>query len=537
MSLAIPLSLLLAAPLNGVTVFAGDQPEPFTAEVLDTLPHALGPRVPLILVRLRGKKIEHTGVIAGMSGSPVYQDGRLIGAVGYRMGSFSKEPIAGITPIDHMRQALTGQVRAGKASHNLQNVQVPVVIAGLDASVSKPLLDELSQATATPLRAVAGGGSSSGPAPDQLVNGGALAVVMAKGDINMFALGTVTEVDEKSFLGFGHPMFGWGALAIPVGTAVVSTTIASPANAFKVGRLGKLVGTMTQDRLPAIGGTIGTPAPMIPVTIDVGEAQPFKVDLAIHRRLTPSLLRSVAHQAALRRTDFDAGGTVGLTGMLETSHGSVKINEWVAHPHHPGTGGAVAEPLRWISAMLLDNPLGSVTLKSAKLKLHRLPTTHVEALRTVEILNPNPQPGQPLDLRLRWRRYQDTDRHQDVSLPLSNDLEAGPAQLVVAGGGSIDSLERHCGDGAPPRSQKELVPWLNDRADPRARALFVVRAIPTQSFGSQRMMRSAWDERLPRIDLDSEPGGCLIVARHDLAPAAGPVVADQVLSFSLQGAR
>ena len=96
MSLAIPLSLLLAAPLDGVTVFAGDRPEPFSAEVLDTLPHALGPRAPLILARLRGAKIEHTGVIAGMSGSPVYnKKGQLIGAVGYRFGSFSKALVVG----------------------------------------------------------------------------------------------------------------------------------------------------------------------------------------------------------------------------------------------------------------------------------------------------------------------------------------------------------------------------------------------------------------------------------------------------------
>ena len=105
MIVAAFLSLLLAAPLEGVTVFAGDRPEPFQAEIIDTLPQGVGPRVPLILVRLRGKKIEHTGVIAGMSGSPVYRDGKLMGAVGYRIGTFSKEPIAGITPIAAMRQA------------------------------------------------------------------------------------------------------------------------------------------------------------------------------------------------------------------------------------------------------------------------------------------------------------------------------------------------------------------------------------------------------------------------------------------------
>ena len=108
MSVSLLTALLLSPPLDGVTVFVGDKPEPFQAVVLDTLPHALGPRAPLILARLKGAKIEHTGVIAGMSGSPVYRDGQLIGAVGYRFGSFSKDPIAGITPIELMRDTNKG---------------------------------------------------------------------------------------------------------------------------------------------------------------------------------------------------------------------------------------------------------------------------------------------------------------------------------------------------------------------------------------------------------------------------------------------
>ena len=537
MSLAILLSLLLSAPLDGVTVFAGDQPEPFTAEVLDTLPHALGPRVPLILARLRGKKIEHTGVIAGMSGSPVYdKDGQLIGAVGYRFGSFSKEPIAGITPIAHMRATLTGQQLVGSPSANLQTVQVPLVVAGLDASVSEPLIEQLSAVTAAPLRAVAGGGFSTGETPEQLVNGGALAVVMAKGDINLFALGTVTEVTQDTFIGFGHPMFGWGELAIPVATATVSTTIASPANAFKIGRLGRLVGTMTQDRLPAIAGTLGSPAPMIPVQIDVGEAKPIRVDLAIHRRITPQILASVTQQAALRRTGFDAGGTVGLTGTLTTAHGPVQINEWVAHPHHPGAAAAVAQSLRWITGLLLDNPLGSIAIQGAQLRVLRLPETHVESLRGVDLLNPTPRSGDDLDLRFRWRRYQRQDRYQSLSITLDRTLNPGEAQVVVAAGSSIDAIERHCGDGTPPRTLKQLVPWLNARADARQRAVFVVRPLATQSYGPYKMLRSAWDERLPSLDLDREAGGCLIVARHDLGTAQGPVVANEVLSFHIQGA-
>ena len=536
MSVSLLTALLLSPPLDGVTVFAGDKPEPFQAIVLDTLPHALGPRAPLILARLKGAKIEHTGVIAGMSGSPVYRDGQLIGAVGYRFGSFSKEPIAGITPIDMMRDTLKGLPQATQRAANLETVQVPLVVAGLDADISQTLLRRLSAVSAAPLRAVAGGGFSSGATPSQLVNGGAIAVVMAKGDINLFGLGTVTEVRDDTFIGFGHPMFGWGAVNIPVATATVSTTIASPENAFKIGRLGRVVGAMTQDRLPAIAGKLGPPPAMIPVRVDVGEAKPIEVDVAIHRRLTPSLLASVTQQALRRRLGFEAGGTLGLTGTLETEAGNVRIDEWVAHPHHPGTSGAVAQTLYWMSELLLDNPLGGVAIRQVELKLHRAATTHVESLRSLEVLNPTPRSGDPLDLRLRWRRYQQPDRLQSVSLPLDTSLSPGTLQVIVAAGSAVDAVERHCGDGAPPRTLNQLIPWLNARASARQRAIYVVRSMATQSFGTRRMVRARWDDRLPKVDLDAEPGNCLIVARHRLDEAAGPVVANEVYSIELQGA-
>ena len=123
-----------------------------------------------------------------------------------------------------------------------------------------------------------------------------------------------------------------------------------------------------------------------------------------------------------------------------------------------------------------------------------------------------------------------------MSVSLSDTLPAGKAQVIVAAGSSMDAIERHCGDGTPPRTLDQLVPWLNSRASARQRAIYVVRALPTQSYGPRKMLRSAWNERLPSIDLDREAGSCLIVARHDLGTAQGPVVANEVLSFHIQGA-
>ena len=140
-----------------------------------------------------------------MSGSPVYRDGQLIGAVGYRFGSFSKEPIAGITPIDMMRDTLKGLPQTTQRRQPRDRSGAARRRRSRRCDISQTLLRRLRAVTVAPLRAVAGGGFSSGATPSHLVNGGAIAVVMAKGDINLFGLGTVTEVRNDTFIGFGHP--------------------------------------------------------------------------------------------------------------------------------------------------------------------------------------------------------------------------------------------------------------------------------------------------------------------------------------------
>jgi hypothetical protein len=537
MVISLLLSIILAAPLQGITVFSGDKPEAFTATILDTLPQGIGPRTPLILVRLHGAKIEHTGVIAGMSGSPVYREGELIGAVGYRIGSFSKEPIAGITPIAAMREAFNGNARASRPSAALAQVHLPLVSSGMDAEVSEPLIAGLNALSPVSFRAVAGGGRGQGPSPEQLIDGGALAVVLAHGDINLFALGTVTEVKDGKFLGFGHPMFGWGSLQIPVATAWVSTTIASPLNAFKVGRLGKLVGTMTQDRLPAIGGTLGAIPSMIPITVELSGAPTLRAQVVRHRRLTPSLLASVVHQAARQHTGFEAGGTLHLSGSINTELGKLPIDEWVAHPHHPGLAAAVVQPVRYLSSLLADNPLGAVLIKGVTLKLEHRPDTSVESLRQLELLHPRPRAGTQVEARLLWRGYQNGERRQLVSLPLPKELSPGEARFIVASGSAIDALEAYCGDGLAPTQRSDLLPWINARASSNSRGLFLVRKLATQSHGSRRALSDAWTRRLPKVDSDAPNGDCLIIARRMLPAATGPVDAQMSQTIFIQGAQ
>ena len=312
----------------GYTVFAEDRIEPFQVEVLGIMESMLGPGRHVILAKLSGERIEFTGVIAGMSGSPVYIDGKLVGAVAYRFGAFSREPIAGITPIESMLDVYGAEVEprldprrtaARDASgrgisaaqlrdramlppvgleaktpvlagpHDPKPIETPVMISGLDPRVAEDLKGVFAAAGLT---AVTGGGgagktqvqyaprasgarqvSGNGPGNAGAVSaapiapGAPVAALLMRGDVNIAAIGTVTMVENGRMLGFGHPFLGHGHVQLPMATAAILNTLASEAGSFKQGSPALEVGSISHDRLTAIAGDLGSVAPMVPVRV------------------------------------------------------------------------------------------------------------------------------------------------------------------------------------------------------------------------------------------------------------------------------
>lgn len=311
----------------GYTVFAADAAEPFEVEILGVMEGMLGPDQSVILARLSGEKIERTGVIAGMSGSPVYIDGRLVGAVAYRFGAFTAEPIAGITPIRDMLEMQKGADGRASAPPLFRGplpalgdpadpsrarlpplpapprpvgaagrfgaatpIATPLVISGLDPAVLEARRPELEAAGFLP---VAGGGRSQDldlglfePRPSAartvaantageagrvkaapIAPASPIGALLMRGDINVAAIGTVTYVEGDRVLAFGHPFIGHGEVAFPMTTAAIVNTLASEAGSYKQGLPAREVGVIRQDRLTAIGGALGAAAPMIPVRI------------------------------------------------------------------------------------------------------------------------------------------------------------------------------------------------------------------------------------------------------------------------------
>ncbi|MFZ0296168.1 MAG: SpoIVB peptidase S55 domain-containing protein, partial [Candidatus Sulfotelmatobacter sp.] len=285
----IPVSQIHAG-MRGVayTVFEGVKPEAMEVEVLGVLHNVNGPKGDVILVRLHGQKVEYTGVVAGMSGSPVYLDGKLAGALAFRIGEFSKEPIAGVTPIADMLEinALdrspaeeTAAVKpsidvvAGKTgapggfsalpgsgqdsattgfANYLKPIETPLVFNGFSEQAIKLFAGQLGSAGIVP---VMGAGSvSNDKQPEPVVPGSAISAILVRGDMDIEATCTVTYVDPHQLLACGHPLLQFGSVDLPMNKAEVLATLPSPLNAFKIVNTTEPVGAFVQDRHTGIMG-------------------------------------------------------------------------------------------------------------------------------------------------------------------------------------------------------------------------------------------------------------------------------------------
>src|SRR6202140_978873 len=300
----LPLSEVLPGMQGyAYTIFAGDQVEKFDLEVLGIMPNFLGPKQSIILVQLKGPKVEHTGVVAGMSGSPVYLDGKLAGALSLKLGIFTKEPIAGVTPIadvltppvqtapqQPLQPTQSGQNAAQQLSpSSLQNdpsssaannfaaqeitlptgsalepIETPLVFSGFQASALRQFSSQLQR-----YGFVAAQGGTAAPRPDdsQLKPGDMAGMVLVQGDASINSACTVTAVQADRVYLCGHPLMNLGNVSIPMARSRVVTTLSSNLASTKIVNVGGAIGTITGDHLTAVTGKLGPPPAMIPLDL------------------------------------------------------------------------------------------------------------------------------------------------------------------------------------------------------------------------------------------------------------------------------
>jgi hypothetical protein len=451
--------------LHGVayTVFEGVNPEPMDVEILGVLKDALGPGQDMILVRLHGAKPEYTGVVAGMSGSPVYIDGRLVGALSYRIGQFSKDPIAGVTPIEYMLAVRDGEVRpaagggtVGRASASTNEGQVevrametPLVFGGFSQEAVDRFGDRFRAMGLTPVAGL-GGSDAKAMQPEPVVPGSAVSAVLVRGDLSMAGTCTVTYVDPTRLLACGHPITQYGPVDMPMTKAEVVATLASPLNAFKIVNTTQTVGAFTEDRASAILGRFGATARMIPVAVEVvpsaiagktAESKTMHFEVLDNRQLTPSAVLVSIYQslqgtnAAAAEMSFRVDGELSVEGRSPVQlHGLMTQNELNSGAINTAlfVGGRFSK--------VYENPLDQPTITGLRLKVEAIPERRTAVLETATLSRMEAKAGETIEIEATLHPYQAEPRVVRLAVKLPPVLSPGPLRVLVSDGATVDKL-------------------------------------------------------------------------------------------------
>lgn len=453
------------------TVFEGVAPEPMDVEIIGVLRNANGPKSDLILVRLRGEKPEYSGVVAGMSGSPVYVDGKLIGAVAYRVGQFSKEPIAGVTPIAQMmeineldqslpaesmqsapmRGEVTKTAAPGDAAsvqdyaQMLRPIETPLVFNGYLTSVLERFAPQFSALGITPV--MGAGSTSSEQQPEAIEPGSAVSAVLVRGDMNIAATCTVTYADKDRLLACGHPILQFGAVDIPMNKARVIVTLASPLNAFKIVNTTEFVGSFVQDRHTGVLGRFGKQPVMIPVKLNVhGGPQPkrFNFEVMNNAKLTPLLVMASVFNSLQgvneygEETTFRVNGKIGVAGYPDVS---------VQNMFSPGDGGAPAALIAALSvgerfSRVFDNPASTPQISGVELDFELVRDRRTARLETARTDVTEARPGDDIVIEAVLRPYRGERIVRQIPIKVPTSTPKGTLRILVSDGETQDRMRR-----------------------------------------------------------------------------------------------
>jgi hypothetical protein len=476
----IPVSQIHAG-MHGVayTVFEGVKPEAMEVEVLGVLHNVNGPKGDVILVRLHGQKVEYTGVVAGMSGSPVYFDGKLAGALAFRIGEFSKEPIAGVTPIADMLEinaldhspaeetaavkpavktvagktgtpgmvALPGSARdAGNGFANyLQPIETPLVFNGFSQQAIQLFAGQFGSAGIVP---VMGAGSvSSEKQPEPVEAGSAISAVLVRGDMDIEATCTVTYVDPQRLLACGHPLLQFGSVDLPMNKAEVLATLASPLNAFKIVNTTEPVGTFVQDRHTGIMGVFNRQPDMIPVTLSIhgntGVKQ-FHYEVLNNPKLTPVALMVTVFNALHGVNEFGEeityrlAGTIGVKGFPEVTMRNMFAPSENAQPAAMQAAISLGERFERI----YDNPYSAAAVAGVKLDFDLVRERRWARLESARTDVTEARPGEEIMLETVLAPYRGERIVQQIPVKIPTSASKGILRILVSDGDTLDHMGR-----------------------------------------------------------------------------------------------
>lgn len=452
----------------GKTVFTGGRIEIFNVEVLGILRNWEA-KSNMILIRMSGGPLEKTGIIAGMSGSPVYISNRLIGAVAYGW-SFAKEPIAGVTPINEMKDTLLNipsrekgtlpvsgwdipsfsqdslitpsattammppeisDYEAGKTA--LTPILSPLAVSGVESDILQKMQPFFHAYGLYPVQ-----GGSSAPHPDnpersRLVPGASVAAILIRGDLSAAVVGTVTYVEGDKVLAFGHPFLQTGNADLPMASAYVYTVLSSQSNSVKMASPVEIVGRIHQDRRAGIAGILGESPRMIPCHIEVEGSQRLKYNFEIvnNKLLTPSLTLMAAQSAVLstERKVGEKSVRITLSAHIEGREKPVVIENvfyeldqsWFSLNH-------IVQPF----TMIINNQFRDVHLTSIDLKISVLDFRKTAYIESIRVDKKQVKPGDTLQVDVCLKPFTGEKFYQTVFMRIPEDTLPGSILNLTA---------------------------------------------------------------------------------------------------------
>ena len=506
------------------TVFQGTEPEPVPVEIIGISKNMWGPKQDIILGKMGGKAAR-TNVAKGMSGSPVYIDGKLIGAVSLGLSQFSPDAICGITPIELMLEinakdqsrpaaartpgkavALNPQAEGGAQSGSLMETLVPIdsplVFSGINGDTLRDfssIFQQMGLHTVQGTGGVLTHGSKPVPGWEHALNpGDSVATVLVDGDMGISAFGTVSYNDGKRVLAFGHPLFNLGPVDMPLAKSEVVLTLASQFQPSKMANATEVVGALRQDRHSGIMGELGATSPMIPVTLkvrslDAKEAvlseKDFHFNVFVHQKWTPTLMMMTLYNSISNLNDFADETTYRLNGKVEMN-GPRNIGLATMQATGDMPLPAPMALALWLGDKfnrLYLNNVNTPDVKGVTMSLDLLPERRVATIETAWLANTEVQAGDDLPVKVSIRPYRGEPIQREVIVKIPAGLAKGDHRILLSDADTLNRMQNTAGFMNRFIDVPQAVSLLNQERTNNRLYVSLVKASPTAYFDDKTM--------------------------------------------------
>lgn len=464
---------------KGKSVFEAGRIEEFDADILGVLEN-YRPKRNMILARLRGRGLETSGVIEGMSGSPVYVDGKLIGAVAFSF-PFSKEPIAGITPIEEMLAIERAPVTSGPGAavplpleksltlddllalykrsrgpnpaaspspESFLPLDVPVLLGGFSAPAFERASAFFSGLGFQPVRAGSAGQSGEGAvlSGQRLQEGEAVGVQLMGGDLDMTAVGTVTYVDGDKVLAFGHPFYNLGAVDFPMTRVNILTVVPSVQSSFKLGVTGPMVGRISQDRSAGAFGELGKAPRLIPVRVKLSSGPSVRKEFAFRivndRILSPALV-NMALSSIITGEERSYGNiSLDFDGDVYLDNGASVHLEDLFSGNYDNPSTSLSGIVAAVVYYLTNNEFKDVGIFRIDLNVRASEEARLCNLDRVLLDKYEAAPGERIQIKAYYRTFKEEVRVEEVGIQTPELPPGSEFYLIVGDAAAMQQIER-----------------------------------------------------------------------------------------------